>query len=71
MKWSLWDVTVGPIEFLSVPARTISAPIAGDGKLPIDRLVRHYSRTAIKAAVADMLAGNTIEAVLQIDNTHC
>jgi aryl-alcohol dehydrogenase len=42
-----------------------------DGKLPIDRLVRHYPHTAINDAVADMLAGKTIKAVLQIDNTHC
>jgi hypothetical protein len=37
------------------------------GKLPIERLVRHYPHAAINDAVADMLAGNTIKAVLQID----
>ncbi len=37
-----------------------------DGKLPIERLVRHYPHTAINDAVADMLAGKTIKAVLQI-----
>jgi aryl-alcohol dehydrogenase len=36
------------------------------GTLPIDRLVRHSPHTAINAAVADMLAGTTIKAVLQI-----
>jgi aryl-alcohol dehydrogenase len=37
-----------------------------DGKLPIERLVRHYPHAAINDAVADMLAGTTIKAVLQI-----
>ena len=37
-----------------------------DGKLPIDRLVRRYPHAAINDAVADMLAGSTIKAVLQI-----
>ena len=37
-----------------------------DGKLPIERLVRHYPHMAINDAVADMLAGKTIKAVLQI-----
>jgi aryl-alcohol dehydrogenase len=37
-----------------------------DGKLPIERLVRHYPHAAINEAVADMLAGTTIKAVLQI-----
>lgn len=41
-----------------------------DGKLPIDRLVRHYPHTAINDAVADMLAGTTIKAVLQIGSAH-
>ena len=36
------------------------------GKLPIERLVRHYPHAAINDAVADMLAGTTIKAVLQI-----
>jgi len=36
------------------------------GQLPIDRLVRYYPRVAINDAVADMLAGNTIKAVLQV-----
>ena len=36
------------------------------GKLPIDRLVRYYPHAAINDAVADMLAGSTIKAVLQI-----
>ena len=36
------------------------------GQLPIERLVRHYPHTAINDAVADMLAGATIKAVLQI-----
>jgi len=36
------------------------------GKLPIDRLVRHYPHEAINDAVADMLSGTTIKAVLQI-----
>jgi aryl-alcohol dehydrogenase len=36
------------------------------GKLPIDRLVRHYPHAAIEEAVADMLAGRTIKAVLRI-----
>jgi aryl-alcohol dehydrogenase len=36
------------------------------GKLPIERLVRHYPQAAINDAVADMLAGNTIKAVLRI-----
>jgi aryl-alcohol dehydrogenase len=34
------------------------------GKLPIERLVRHYPHAAINDAVADMLAGHTIKAVL-------
>ncbi len=37
-----------------------------DGKLPIDRLVRHYPHAAINDAVADMLAGSTIKAVLRL-----
>lgn len=37
------------------------------GKLPIDRLVRHYPHAAINEAVADMLAGSTIKAVLRIE----
>jgi aryl-alcohol dehydrogenase len=37
------------------------------GKLPIERLVRHYPQAAINDAVTDMLAGTTIKAVLQID----
>jgi len=37
------------------------------GKLPIDRLVRHYPHAAINEAVADMLAGSTIKAVLRMD----
>jgi aryl-alcohol dehydrogenase len=36
------------------------------GKLPIDRLVRHYPHAAINEAVADMLSGRTIKAVLRI-----
>jgi len=35
------------------------------GQLPIERLVRHYPHAAINDAVADMLAGTTIKAVLQ------
>ena len=35
-------------------------------QLPIERLVRHYPHAAINDAVADMLAGKTIKAVLQI-----
>ena len=37
-----------------------------DGKLPIEQLVRHYPHSAINDAVADMLAGKTIKAVLQL-----
>jgi hypothetical protein len=33
---------------------------------PIERLVRYYPHVAINDAVADMLAGTTIKAVLQI-----
>jgi aryl-alcohol dehydrogenase len=36
------------------------------GQLPVDRLVRHYEFGAINDAVADMLAGTTIKAVLRI-----
>jgi aryl-alcohol dehydrogenase len=36
------------------------------GQLPIERLVRYYPHAAINDAVADMLAGTTIKAVLQI-----
>jgi aryl-alcohol dehydrogenase len=36
------------------------------GQLPVDRLVRHYEFAAINEAVADMLAGATIKAVLRI-----
>jgi aryl-alcohol dehydrogenase len=36
------------------------------GQLPVDRLVRHYEFAAINQAVADMLAGATIKAVLNI-----
>lgn len=36
------------------------------GQLPIDRLVQYYPHAAINEAVADMLAGTTIKAVLQI-----
>ena len=35
------------------------------GKLPIDRLIRHYPHAEINDAVADMLAGKTIKAVLR------
>ena len=37
-----------------------------DGKLPIERLVTHYAHTEINDAVADMLAGRTIKAVLRV-----
>ncbi len=36
------------------------------GQLPIERLVRHYEHAEINDAVADMLAGKTIKAVLRI-----
>ena len=36
------------------------------GRLPVDRLVRHYDFAAINDAVTDMLAGETIKAVLRI-----
>ncbi len=36
------------------------------GELPVDRLVRHYDHADINDAVADMLAGTTIKAVLRI-----
>jgi aryl-alcohol dehydrogenase len=36
------------------------------GALPIDQLVRYYPHAAINDAVADMLAGKTIKAVLQL-----
>ena len=36
------------------------------GQLLIDRLVRYYPHVAINDAVADMLAGNPIKAVLQV-----
>jgi aryl-alcohol dehydrogenase len=36
------------------------------GRLPVDRLVQHYEFAAINEAVADMLAGTTIKAVLRI-----
>jgi aryl-alcohol dehydrogenase len=36
------------------------------GRLPVDRLVRRYEFAAINEAVADMLSGRTIKAVLQI-----
>jgi aryl-alcohol dehydrogenase len=36
------------------------------GRLPVDRLVRHYDFAAINEAVADMLSGATIKAVLRI-----
>ncbi len=39
-----------------------------EGKLPVDRLVRHYEHAAINDAVADMLAGATIKPVLRIAN---
>ena len=35
-------------------------------QLPIERLVRHYPHAAINDAVADMVAGKTIKAVLQM-----
>lgn len=37
------------------------------GQLPIDRLVQHYPQAAMNDAVADMLAGRTIKAVLQME----
>lgn len=37
-----------------------------EGKLPVDRLIRHYPHAAINDAVADMLSGKTIKAVLRI-----
>lgn len=40
------------------------------GKLPIHRLVQHYPHAAINDAVADMLAGTTIKAVLQIGDSR-
>ena len=39
------------------------------GELPIQRLVQHYPHAAINDAVADILAGKTIKAVLQISDT--
>ncbi len=36
------------------------------GQLPVDRLVRRYEFAAINEAVADMLSGRTIKAVLEI-----
>jgi aryl-alcohol dehydrogenase len=36
------------------------------GKLPVDRLVRHYDFAEINEAVEDMLAGRTIKPVLRI-----
>lgn len=36
------------------------------GQLPIDRLVQHYQHGEINDAVADMLSGKTIKAVLRI-----
>jgi Zn-dependent alcohol dehydrogenase len=36
------------------------------GRLPVDRLVRHYPHADINEAVADMAAGRTIKAVLQL-----
>lgn len=36
------------------------------GKLPIDRLVKHYPHANINEAVAEMLAGRTIKAVLKL-----
>jgi aryl-alcohol dehydrogenase len=36
------------------------------GALPIDQLVQYYPHAAINDAVADMLAGKTIKAVLQL-----
>jgi aryl-alcohol dehydrogenase len=36
------------------------------GRLPVDRLVRHYEFAAINEAVADMLAGETVKPVLKI-----
>jgi aryl-alcohol dehydrogenase len=36
------------------------------GQLPVDRLVRRYEFAAINEAVADMLSGATIKAVLSI-----
>jgi aryl-alcohol dehydrogenase len=38
------------------------------GHLPIDRLVQHYRHDEINDAVADMLSGKTIKAVLKIGN---
>lgn len=36
------------------------------GRLPVDRLVHHYDFASINEAVADMLAGHTVKAVLKI-----
>jgi len=36
------------------------------GRLPVDRLVRHYDFAAINEAVEDMLSGRTIKPVLRI-----
>jgi aryl-alcohol dehydrogenase len=36
------------------------------GQLPVDRLIRRYEFAAINEAVADMLSGKTIKAVLEI-----
>ena len=38
------------------------------GKLPIDRLVRHYPHAAINDAVADMQSGAAIKAVLRMEH---
>jgi aryl-alcohol dehydrogenase len=37
-----------------------------EGKLPIERLVRHYPHEAINDAVADMISGTTVKAVLRM-----
>lgn len=41
-----------------------------EGELPIDRLVTHYPHSAINEAVADMLAGRTIKAVLRLGDAE-
>ena len=37
------------------------------GKLPIDRIVRHYPLAQINEAVGDLLAGEAIKAVLRFE----
>lgn len=67
-RWSLGELERGCIQGETVVQAFLPklVELHRAGRLPVDRLVRRYEFAAINEAVADMLSGKTIKAVLQI-----